>query len=166
VASSVSPGGVAPACQRQFRRLRELGGTGGPAQRRRAAGPGRSRRELMRIRRRGIRVPAWSNSMLTPASAATSPRRKPGTRRLPTSGRPACCGVSLALREMRNSRTSARLSIPMTVPTRLGRLRCPGSTPFDRDSLSIWCGVSLTAKKLRANASPESIQGCHLPAVF
>ena len=53
--------------------------------------------------------------MLTPASAATSPRRSPGTRRRPWLDRPACSGVTLARRETRNSRTSARLSTPLTV---------------------------------------------------
>lgn len=43
---------------------------------------------------------------LTPARAATSPRRSPGTRRMPTSSRPARCGVILARREIRNSRIS------------------------------------------------------------
>src|SRR3954447_6146889 len=53
--------------------------------------------------------------MLTPANAATSPRRRPGTRRCPTSGRPTSDGVSLALRLVRNSCTSALLSMPDTV---------------------------------------------------
>jgi integrase len=57
--------------------------------------------------------------MLTPARAATSARRRPGTRRPPTSGRPARWGVILARRDIKNSRTSARLSIsgvrPITV---------------------------------------------------
>jgi hypothetical protein len=53
--------------------------------------------------------------MLTTARAATSPRRSPGTFRTPASGTPTCCGVSLARREMRNSRTSARLSTATTV---------------------------------------------------
>src|SRR3954466_14798352 len=46
---------------------------------------------------------------------ATSPRRSPGTRRCPMSGRPACCGVILARRESRNSRTSVRLSTSTTL---------------------------------------------------
>src|SRR5215218_8740872 len=48
--------------------------------------------------------------MLTPASAATSLRRSPGTRRLVPAGRLACAGVSLARRETRNSRAPVRLS--------------------------------------------------------
>src|SRR3954465_8112985 len=53
--------------------------------------------------------------MLTPASMATSPRRSPGTRRDPTSGRPAWRGVTLARREVRKFRTSTRLSMRPTV---------------------------------------------------
>src|SRR4051812_27765905 len=65
--------------------------------------------------------------MLTPASAATSLRRNPGTRRRPWLARPACSGVTLARRETRNSRTSARLSTPLTVRR----------APARRDSLSV-----------------------------
>src|SRR5215218_8950203 len=50
--------------------------------------------------------------MLTPASAATSLRRSPGTRRLVPAGRLACSGVILARRETRNSRASLRWSTP------------------------------------------------------
>src|SRR5438105_2333068 len=53
--------------------------------------------------------------MLTPASVATSARLRPGTRRCPTSGRPTSAGDSLARREIRNSRTSARLSMTSTL---------------------------------------------------
>src|SRR5438309_2159406 len=59
--------------------------------------------------------------MLTPASAATSVRRSPGTRRVVPAGRPARSGVILARRETRNSRTSVRLSTASTV--RLGARR-------------------------------------------
>jgi hypothetical protein len=38
-------------------------------------------------------------------------RRKPGTRRGPKEARPACSGVILARREVRNSRISLRASI-------------------------------------------------------
>jgi hypothetical protein len=85
--------------------------------------------------------------MITPASAATSPRRKPGTRRAPTSGRPACWGVILARREMRNSRTSARLSMPMTVRLRPTRLGCPINTPFNRDFLRAYGADSLKTRR-------------------
>src|SRR3954471_21058213 len=50
-----------------------------------------------------------------PASAATSLRRSPGTRRRPTSGSPACAALSLARRVVRNSLTSARLSTDSTI---------------------------------------------------
>jgi hypothetical protein len=51
------------------------------------------------------------HSVLTPASTATSSRRRPGTRRCPPPGaRPACSGVSLTRLVARNSRISARLS--------------------------------------------------------
>jgi hypothetical protein len=113
--------------QRADRHRRDLR-TGGPVQRRRAAGPGRSRREPRRRRRRGIRVPAWRSTQCL-RRQVQRPRRGAslGTRRLPTSGRPACCGVSLAL-----------LSIPMTV--RLGWAACGAlavhlstETPFVSD---------------------------------
>src|SRR2546423_8365150 len=72
--------------------------------------------------------------MLTPASAATSVRRSPGTRRLVPAGRPARSGVILARRETRNSRTSVRLSTASTVrpaPRRWGALpvHLPAGTP-------------------------------------
>jgi alpha-L-rhamnosidase len=55
------------------------------------------------------------NDRLTPASSATSSRRRPATRRAPASGEtfsPACSGVIRARREVRKSRISARRSIP------------------------------------------------------
>src|SRR3954447_17431330 len=55
-------------------------------------------------------------SVLTPASTATSSRRSPGTRRLPPpAGSPTCSGASLARRLARNSRISARLSTAVTL---------------------------------------------------
>src|SRR6478609_8339121 len=54
--------------------------------------------------------------MLTPARTATSSRRRPGTRRLaPWVGSPTSCGVRRARRVARNSRTSSRLSTPLTL---------------------------------------------------
>ena len=54
--------------------------------------------------------------MLTPASTATSSRRRPGTRRLLSwTGRPTCCGVILARRVARNWRTSSLLSTTTTL---------------------------------------------------
>ena len=50
---------------------------------------------------------------LTPASKATSLRRRPATRRFRPAGRPAASGVSFARREVRNARTSALLSISL-----------------------------------------------------
>src|SRR4051794_23721863 len=50
-------------------------------------------------------------SIEIPASRATSSRRRPGTRRCPPkSGRPACSGVILARRDVRNSRISLRMA--------------------------------------------------------
>src|SRR4051794_19224877 len=66
--------------------------------------------------------------MLTPASTATSPRRNPGTRRAPASGSPAWAGLILARRETRNSRTSARLSMTVTLVTRRPARECPAGT--------------------------------------
>src|SRR5829696_4287207 len=84
--------------------------------------------------------------MLTPARVATSPRRSPGTRRLPVVGSPACWGLILARREIRNSRTSARLSTSSTVgvvSTDWGalsvRLSSGSPTPAgNRVSLIVW----------------------------
>jgi hypothetical protein len=88
--------------------------------------------------------------MLTPARMATSPRRSPGTRLVPTSGWPACCGVSLVRREMRNWRTSERLSIQ-------GHY---GDRPAGRDALSVHLSSETPARVLRqvswvAEAAPR-----------
>src|SRR5215217_7800701 len=58
--------------------------------------------------------------MLTPARAATSLRRSPGTRRLVPAGRLAWAGVSLARRETRNSRACWRWSTPGAYAPRPG----------------------------------------------
>src|SRR5215469_15787044 len=75
--------------------------------------------------------------MLTPARAATSPRRRPGTRRCPAWGRPAAAGESLARREVRNSRTSAftsaLLSTAFDATGVRRRLGCLAGTPHERD---------------------------------
>jgi hypothetical protein len=68
-----------------------------------------------------VGAPATPYSTLIWARAATSLRRSPGTRRCPTSDSPACCGVILARRDVRNSRTSTRLSTSMTVRPSTGR---------------------------------------------
>ena len=63
--------------------------------------------------------------MLTPASAATSLRRRPGTRRYPSTGSPSDCGVILARRVRRKSRTSVRMSTRATLgPGRPGGTSC------------------------------------------
>ena len=75
-----------------------------------------------------------SYSTLTPAKAATSARRSPGTLRAPMWGIPACCEVILARREIKNSRTSARLSTPSTLRRTARRLGCLIGTRLDKDS--------------------------------
>lgn len=67
-------------------------------------------------------------STLTPDSAATSSRRRPGTRRGPESGIPACSGVTAARRAVRNA-LSVRLVDLM------GRFSQAGGGP-GRDGLS------------------------------
>ena len=70
---------------------------------------------------------------------------QPGHPALPISGRPACCGVILARREIRNSRTSARLS---TRPSTVRRL------PGRWDALSVH--LSSETPTPRAMRVPES----------
>ena len=68
------------------------------------------------------------------------------------SGSPACCGVILARREVRNSRTSARLSTSSTLGRRPRRaaMGCPVSTPLDRDSQPPRDAGSLDARGRRS----------------
>ena len=69
--------------------------------------------------------------MLTPANAAISPRRRPATRRCPTSGIPTSCGVSLAgTQELAHLRPVVHTLDATRVTAGKG---CPAGTPDERD---------------------------------
>src|SRR5215218_2027821 len=96
-----------------------------------------------------VRLPRSSRvkySTETPARTATSPRRSPLTRRVPPASRPTCSGVSRSRREVRKSRTSARLSTSSTVRPPQKAVGVPGITPHgttphgrvSRDGLQVW----------------------------
>ena len=143
------------------RRLRGPGAAGGPVRRRRAAGRGRARRGRRPTPRPGRRVRAWRS---TPRSSRPARRPRCGAVRargaVPATGSPACSGLILARREVRNSRTSASVVHALDTTATFPRLGCPVSTPINSDFLAcLWRGSLVDMTRISTRSHPRYAAG-------
>ena len=104
--------------------------------------------------------------MLTPASVATSSRRRPGVRRRPLSGDPTSPGCNCSQQARRNSAVVSHITRMPDQPANVLAPVVPGSTrPSPTDRVSGRCGhdsYTYTHRHL-ATLGPRPLGGRHQP---